>query len=523
MKHKDPAQLKDSLTKFRQAKWAISETCKFVNMLTAHMKVPLEFDSNNLSFLKAIFEGLTYLSMLRILQQNPNSKPEDLASLLKEISRWFLIAKQMVEKDKMVAKYHERLVADVYYNHYMNATEANVMIINHLLNLHENEVTKGHLGVALGFMIQTQSLMKCMSSDKKLEKHDRAKIEAVYEQNIANKIKDVKEKNDKVYKFKIPQGQELTAIKTWDKVIEDLCPANMYNPPDNTECFNDFLSDELERVRTNLDLYINNKKQFVQKYYYDISSKKDMVYREHKIGFIVGCNNLQAQKLDQNFYLNLKVIAESNGGFQGYEAIRSKIGNEKNDMNSLMAQIDSKINMTKQEDAEYMKKNVPGYVTFENANAELIDNIISIHTQSQTYLGMEGESEAQYQGMKNWLQKFGDKSINWEEYCSAPQMASYINEHAKDINVVVQTEEVIQKITGFLQKEYSELTETLNGINIWEYIVKVSMREMVEEDVYKQMDERTLGKFNKFEETVIFFILIKKIVHQNYAMFGQTW
>ena len=180
----------------------------------------------------------------------------------------------------------------------------------------------------------------------------------------------------------MPKPADCNSIPPWDKKIPDLCPSNIYVPPENHHFFQNFMSEELEKIQSNLELFIQNKKQFVQKLFYDIGQQKNAVYREKQITFIVGCQSLQASKLDKDFYDSLNVVQKSNGGLQGYEMLRQRVNNEKSDVQGLLGSIDSKIVQTKKEDDDFVmqlkQQHVSGaeYVRFEACNGDLIQNII---------------------------------------------------------------------------------------------------------------------------------------------------
>ena len=312
---------KDALNKLRSAKWAIKQVMKFMEQLSGNMKAPPEFTPESLNFLRYLFEALTYNCMLRILEQNPASTPESQASLDKEIATLFLRSKQVMENSKLVRKLFDAFLSDVSYNHYRFAYESIDRARLKLVKMHEQEITKGYAGIALGYMEQAQNLIQVMDHDKSVKKEDKKSFTDRFNKEMLPMYKDVKEKNDKIYKSVVPHGKDLTWVAKWDKEIPDSVPDNMYVPPANSHCFQHFLSDELETVKSNLQLFVTNKKQSIQKMFYDMKDKKDQVYKEQKVEFIINSQAQSNSQMDPKFYEDLKILNEQNGGIEGYEML----------------------------------------------------------------------------------------------------------------------------------------------------------------------------------------------------------
>ena len=97
----------------------------------------------------------------------------------------------------------------------------------------------------------------------------------------------------------------------------------------------------------------------------------------------MNAKSLKGAKLDENFFKSLEVINKNNGGLQGYESLKNKVQNERNDVSGILAQIDGKVTQTKKEDQEFLSKlkssnnsQFVDYVSFDGANQDLIANII---------------------------------------------------------------------------------------------------------------------------------------------------
>ena len=93
---------------------------------------------------------------------------------------------------------------------------------------------------------------------------------------------------------------------------------------------------------------------------------------------------MQSSKLGDDFFQDLDHITKQIGGLKGYEDLKNKTGNERNDLNNILGQIDSKIVQTKKDDADFLGQlkqasngqHLCEYVSFDAANPDLVGNII---------------------------------------------------------------------------------------------------------------------------------------------------
>merc|ERR1712183_434574 len=189
--------------------------------------------------------------------------------------------KHIFESSKLVRKHYEKFHDDVLWNYYKYSYLAITHACKGLLAKQEKEVTKGHLGTAISYMGNLGNMMDMIQKDKYLSKADKNELKEMHKKDGWEQIvKDSKEKNNKVYNFPVPNIGEVKVIEEWDKKLPELAPSNIYVPPQGFEHFQHFMSEELEKIDSNLKLFVQNKKQFVQKLFYDVNQKKEQVYRE---------------------------------------------------------------------------------------------------------------------------------------------------------------------------------------------------------------------------------------------------
>lgn len=468
---KDPSKIKEAMTCLRAAKWGMTECKKVADMMKSVMKLPFEFSDENLAFLNFVFEGLSYLAMFRAFCKNESFSKDQakMASLSRQIHVCFSKAKSIADEIKTIRSYHEQIIPDVYYNYYKFGYDACALICEKLLMDHEVEVTKGYNGMAISYMNQINVLMHCIDKERYLKKEDKQQFEMMYKKaGWDARLSDTVEKNNKIYKSVVPKSGEKNCIPEWENVITDKAPLNIYLPPDGYQHFQYFLSEELEKINSNLMLYVQNRKQFLQKLYYDINTKKEQVYREKNINFILSANSLQAAKLDDDFFINLGIVTKDNGGLAGYEKLKNNMNNEKSELSSVLGQIDQKIMQTKKDDTDFVNtlknqgnQGMVEYVTFDAGNRDLVNNILGIHTNKQQYDAMEQPIGPDYQNFMSWLVKFSDTSVNWNDYTKQNEAAAYISDHQNDIAAVVKADQLISQIIRMATDEYNELNSIL--------------------------------------------------------------
>lgn len=106
----------------------------------------------------------------------------------------------------------------------------------------------------------------------------------------------------------------------------------------------------------------------------------------------------------------------------------------------------------------------------------------------------------EYEKQKTWLVKLCDANQDWNAYAKNQTGDAYIKEHMADIEMVIKVEGIITMISSATKKEYDELLDVLDKFEIYTYVSKVAMREMREEQVYEELDNRTKDKFDRFDE-----------------------
>jgi hypothetical protein len=348
-KHDAPA-FKDALTKIRYAKWAMKELGRFTPEINKIMKMPLEFCPQAVSFMTALFEGLCYMATLRLLE-------EQLASLEREIGKWFFICRQICKENSTLRKQVKAYLPDIMFNYYWHTYNALSRMASEFGKKHELEITKGHIGVQLAYLRELKSLVKTMDKEEFMSKQGKAQIKEAWKpvEPLMNEIQD---KINNIYKCEVPKSENLTYIEEWDKKVPDLEPKNIRVPPEDAQYFQDFMSEELERIKSSVELYVKNKQTHIQKSFNDIGDSLAEAYRDHNIKFYLNAEHLKNNSVDEDFKVKMSVIREQNGGVQGYNKLNSDLSQFRKNIEDMFRQTDYIFEKEKQNDQTLYQKNI---------------------------------------------------------------------------------------------------------------------------------------------------------------------
>ena len=288
------------------------------------MKIPMEFKPSSLEFLLGLFEGLSYLCFFEMFNGNPNVTQENLASLEREIAKWFYLCRDNIKNNKELKKVMLHIYPDIlsyYYNHNYNALSRAIKLLG---DKHTVEKTKGWIGIQYGYILEIESLVKQMEKDDKFP--DKADISARFKTEMVPLKKEVLEMNNQVFQAPVPNPDELDFIKPIETKVTPLEPKNVRVPPAEAANFTPFHSEKVEGLRSNLQLFVSNKKEHVQKSYFDLKEKVRECYTTYNVDLLKSVGgDLKANIMDDEFKNKHKIFREMNGGKKGYLDINQKL------------------------------------------------------------------------------------------------------------------------------------------------------------------------------------------------------
>ena len=363
-------QYKGSLGKLRYAKWACKEMIKINPELSKVMKVPFELRPTSLEFLLALMEGLSYLCFFYMFEDgsNPAVTGENLASLEHEIAKWFYICRENLKSDRKLMKNFKDIYPDILANYYNYNFNCLVRTIGILATKHDIEKTKGWIGFQYAYMLEAKALVDQMKRDDRFPGKDD--IYNRYKHELVKYTEDVKTKIDQVYRCKIPKGEELKFIKPIQTKITPIEPKNIRVPPPDAPYFKDFLSEKVEGVRSSINLFLSNKKQHVQKTYFDLKEKQREIYRNNNIQALANFVNKADITESEDFKTQLSVFKDVNGGGEGYQKLNTQTGKYSQKIDHLLAEIEKITEQEKKNDQDVIKQtgNQNAMTSFQDSN-----------------------------------------------------------------------------------------------------------------------------------------------------------
>lgn len=328
-------ELKTALEKLRYAKWACLELKKLQPELSNHMQLPLELRESSVDFMVGMMEGLSYMCFFKMLSDGSNSKvtEENLASLEREIAKWFFSCRQSFKQSKDLRKQLKQAYPEILSHYYNYSYQAVARMARLFAQKHEAQVTKGFIGIQFAYMKEAETLIAQMGKDDDFPA--KSYINKLYKKEIKSKLAEVEEKIQKVYKCQVPKSQDLNYIQPVETKITPIEPKNIRVPPKDANAFGPFLSEQLEGVKSAVQLFISNKKSHVQKTLFDLKEAVRDIKKNYNVDLIVNAAQQKDIINQPEFQTMLKQFREKNKGKQGYlellrmsKDMRSRIENE---------------------------------------------------------------------------------------------------------------------------------------------------------------------------------------------------
>lgn len=321
------AEYKGALEKLRYAKWGAKELINMNQELSKAMKVPLELRPDSLEFLLGLTEGLSYLCFYYMFEDgsNPAVTGENLASLEKEIAKWFYICRKSLISNKKLKKIMKHIYADILEYYYLYTFNSYVRAIRILGEKHEMQKTKGFIGIQYAYILEAGALVKQMKNDDKFPA--KSSIKTRYEKEVKPMADPIYQKITQVYKCPVPKASQLDFIKPIQTKVTAIEPKNIRIPPPDAPYFSAFYSEKLEGLRSSIQLFVSNKKQHIQKSYFDIQEKMREVYSNNNVEALANCMDLKGMILNDDFKTKLQVFKNMNGGAASLMQINQNLQN----------------------------------------------------------------------------------------------------------------------------------------------------------------------------------------------------
>lgn len=460
------------------------------------MKLPIEFRQSTLEFINSLMTGLGYNCIFNIMIETGNVPDENIASLEREISNHFYVVKDVLKNDSSLKKIFGYLLDDVLAKYYDYGINCLVRTANSFEKKHNEAKTKGHIGTQISYLEEALVLLKNMDKDSFAEKKN---LQKKFEP-LKKKIEEVKLMNSQVYQARVPPRQELTDIKPIEQKIRPLEPKNIRIPPNDSESFSGFKSEEMEGVKSSLTLFVSNKKQHIEKTMFDLKERITEVNKAYNVSFLknlvsTGSSSQEAEK-------KLKLIREQ--GQKSYIDQSSKVSNLRHQLDENFHKIDKIVEIeTEKDKATLNMVQGGGYITFVQSFSDQLKTINDLKQNYRGYRGIEERIFIELERFSPILLKITNTNETVHELLSSGEVSKFVQENLEKLTQLKKYADGLDILIGqHLGGDLNNLLSSLNGINIEKYASKVLMNETNLEVIYKEINEQIGGLVLQFEEKI---------------------
>lgn len=481
-----------------QAVWAVQEMVRYNQQLQNTMKIPLEYQSSSLEFLNAFLSGTAYLCILEILKQGGQGKmsEEDFASLDQEISKNFFIVRDIIKSNNALKKIFSYLNEDIASRYYDHGISALVRMAKVFEAKHHEAKSKGFNGIQLAYLREAQNLINYASKESFA---DQKMILNKYS-FIPKLIEDATLLNNEVFKAAIPPRDQLTHIKPIEQKVRPIEPKNVRIPPKDIEYFKNFKSEEMETVRTSLQLFISNKREHVDKTLFDLKENLNEMGKAYNIPFLKVCTNINEVILNDEFKKKVTKIREI--GDKGYQDLVSQVQHFKQVIDNGFKHIDSIVDQEIQKDKQALATLQNGnYTTFVAAFNDQITNVNSLKSSYRNYRAIEERILSSFDQFKSILPKLGDRNVDMQELLKVPDLDQFITQNKESLLQLKKLAEGLDTlINKYLGEQQKTITEALNSIDVEGSSQKVLMNEKSLDEIFHGINEKINPLLTSFEE-----------------------
>lgn len=498
-KSKNPAEyLKPAFRFLRIAMWGFHEVVLAVKKCGNTGTILGELTSRNVKANYHLCAGLAYNVLYQLLLPAfPKFTEEQINSFHKSAYYELFRASKMMEGAN----------PKQYNNYKALCEEINAFKIRHLSFIllskskeyhqkHEEAVTEGHLGVAIGFL-------ECLKEGKEeLKKATTVlgdkEVKALYDDSkkLLTKLDDFYLENKEVYKQKVPTKDQLPKIPESEHKVKPMDQPHCKKPIDgfNSMC-NGKMSDNYNQLKNEFALIINNNKNKLNAMIEDIERLKIDEYRKNNVDVIL---RIALSSKDLTLENKLNEIKEIHGGLHGYTSLI-------NSLQDFMKQNDNK--------AKQIKKLIEDdYARDQQFYSQHGVKLLSIKDRSNGILPNFERHGITLTGLKK-----KDKLL-LEEYKKNQELLKRIEEDKvlsdldklkTDVKGSEQIQNLIKKnqlLTDIFRLHIDPkkklLYDYLKELNVDNLVLDILFNKKSQEGVYEDLNENLSSKVEEFRNMI---------------------
>lgn len=442
--------------------------------------------------------GLAYLCILEILKQSAQGKvgEEDLAALDQEISKNFFIVRDILKSNAALRKIFGYLNDDIAAKYFDHGISALVRMAKVFEAKHNEAKSKGYNGVQLAYLREAQNLLAYASKESF---SDQKAILGKYA-GIARTLEEVTLLNNEVFQAQIPPRDKLTHVKAIEQKVRPIEPKNIRVPPKDIEYFKNFRSEEMETVRTSLNLFISNKREHVDKTLFDLKESLNEMNKAYNIPFLKVCSNINEAVINEDFKRKIAKIRET--GEAGYKTLITKVQESKQTIDTSFKDIDQLVERECEKDKQALQMIQNGnYSTFVSAFNDQISNINSIRSSYRNYRAIAEKILSSYEQFKSILPKLADKNVEITELLKVPDLENFVNQNKDSLLQLKKLSDGLEMlINKYLGDQQKTIAEALNSIDVEGSSQKVLMNEKSIDEIFVGINDKINPLVTVFEE-----------------------
>lgn len=319
---------------------------------------------------------------------------------------------------------------------------------------------------------------------------------------IHKRVDDARLMNDQVYQAQIPPRDKLPPIKTIETKLRPLEPKNIRIPPAEASKFAPFKSEEMETIKQSLDLFIANKKQHVEKSYFDLKENLNEIHKTYNVPMMLVAVNLEANIITED--IKRKVGDIRSKGAKSYVDLVAQIAQFQTQIEQNYKVMDEAITKELEKDKEALAQIKNGqYTTFPQAFSEQMNNLNIIKNNFRGYKGQFDKIVQTHQMFQSYLPRVADNGIPLQELVKVPDLDAFAQKNAGELAELNKYSQVLnQLINKYIAEDQATILAGLAEINSDEQSQRVLMNEASLASIYSEVNERLGPKITLFEERV---------------------
>ncbi|EAR99350.3 alix V-shaped domain binding to HIV protein (macronuclear) [Tetrahymena thermophila SB210] len=305
----NPEQRKVATQKFRFGLWCIQQIKQLVINMAPEIKAILtDFCEANLDILYHTMLGNCYAVLFNnLLPQEDQIKVKNIASLAGEASQNYTIALSKVNGiiqsgEHIIPQDHlQKVKAFLFFNTVKYMAIAGLKMSKHHKDLHEDNLTAGHIGWALGYVknsVNTITIaLKNEAAMKFVEKQQQDQLQQI-RADCEKEFNELNQRNLQIYNQEVIDEKKLPRTTLMEQlIIQPAEPKEMQqNIAVDESAFANFVSEETLQMVQEIKQFAQQRCNEVENVQKQIFDMKQSAYLENYVNFFI---DLISQKQQQ--------------------------------------------------------------------------------------------------------------------------------------------------------------------------------------------------------------------------------